>query len=65
MPKDEKPASAPADNEGGVPVRFGGDPVHEYPEGIAVVVPPGPEDVPESSDSGSKSGQKAAPQKES
>lgn len=50
------------DNEGGVPVRVG-DPVHEYPKGIPVVVPPGAEDVPESSDSGSKSGQKAAPQK--
>lgn len=50
------------DDQGGVPVRVG-DPLHEYPEGIPVALPAGPEDVPEPSGAGSKSGQKATSQK--
>lgn len=56
MPKQD----VEPEDQGGVPVRVG-DPLHEYPDGVPVVVPT--EDVPESPDSGSKSGQKAAPQK--
>lgn len=54
--------SQKSDDQGGVPVRTG-DPVHDYPDGIPVVVPPVPDDVPESADSGPKAGQQAAPQK--
>lgn len=47
-------------DETGVPVRV--DEVR-YPDGVPVALPAEPEDVPESPDSGSKSGQKAATQK--